>query len=142
MTQTTDDIETIRRLIDLCSFTTSETLLNAKFRADEAIDRIEETLKDRRAGVREEGEVMAGTQPTGFPTASRELVLDAFAVESEAARSTLERYLQLYPEYAAELVDLSRELSRQASDDVEPLSAADRALIEAAWTKHAARRGK
>ena len=36
--------------------------------------------------------------------AIRESVLDAFAVESEPDRSTLERYLRLYPEYAGELV--------------------------------------
>jgi hypothetical protein len=74
--------------------------------------------------------------PAGKP--SREAVLDAFAVESEPGRSTLERYLRLYPEYAAELVDLSRELSREAGDDAEPLSAADEALIDAAWSQHAA----
>lgn len=68
---------------------------------------------------------------------SRESVLDAFAVESEPDRSTLERYLRLYPEYAAELIDLSRELSREASEDVAPLDADDRALIDAAWSQHA-----
>jgi hypothetical protein len=45
VTDIQDDIETIRQLIDLASFTTSETLLAAKFRADEAIDRIESALK-------------------------------------------------------------------------------------------------
>lgn len=69
---------------------------------------------------------------------SRESVLDAFAVESERGRSTLERYLRLYPEYAGELVDLSRELSREVCDDETALSAADRALIDAAWSLHAA----
>lgn len=69
---------------------------------------------------------------------SRESVLDAFAVESEPGRSTLERYLRLYPEYAAELVDFSRELSRETSEDVAPLSIADQALIDAAWLQHAA----
>jgi hypothetical protein len=69
---------------------------------------------------------------------SREAVLDAFAVESERGRSTLERYLRLYPEYAGALIDLSRELSREACEDVAPLSAADRAVIDAAWLKHAA----
>lgn len=68
---------------------------------------------------------------------SRESVLDAFALESEPGRSTLERYLRLYPEYAAELVDLSRELSRETSEDVVPLSTADQALIDAAWLQHA-----
>jgi hypothetical protein len=65
-------------------------------------------------------------------------VLDAFAVESEPGRSTLERYLRLYPEYAGELIDLSRELSREACDDAAPLSGADQALIDAAWSQHAA----
>ncbi|MFA1677376.1 hypothetical protein ACDY97_32955 [Rhizobium mongolense] len=68
---------------------------------------------------------------------SREAVLDAFAVESEPDRSTLERYLRLYPEYAAELADLSRELSREIPEDDAPLSAADQALIDAAWSQHA-----
>ncbi|RWH94138.1 MAG: hypothetical protein EOR51_11600 [Mesorhizobium sp.] len=67
---------------------------------------------------------------------SRESVLDAFAVESEPGRSTLDRYLRLYPEYAGELIDLSRELSREASEDAAPLSVADQALIDAAWSQH------
>lgn len=68
---------------------------------------------------------------------SREAVLDAFAVESEPGRSTLERYLRLYPEYAGALIDLSRELSREAYEDAASLSAADQALIDAAWSQHA-----
>ncbi|TIP69856.1 MAG: hypothetical protein E5X53_30490 [Mesorhizobium sp.] len=74
----------------------------------------------------------AGERPT------RESVLDAFAVEREPGRSTLERYLRLYPEYARELVDLSRELSREVYDDDAPLAAADQALLDAAWSQHAA----
>jgi hypothetical protein len=50
----------------------------------------------------------------------------------------LERYLRLYPEYAGELVDLSRELSREVCNDTATLSAADQALIDGAWTQHAA----
>lgn len=68
---------------------------------------------------------------------SCEAVLDAFAVENEPGRSTLERYLRLYPEYAGELIDLSRELSREAYENAAPLSAADQALIDAAWLQHA-----
>lgn len=68
---------------------------------------------------------------------SRESVLDAFAVENELGRSTLERYLRLYPEYAGELIDLSRELSREVCDDTAPLPPADQALIDAAWLQHA-----
>lgn len=74
--------------------------------------------------------------PAG-PRPSREAVLDAFAVESEPSRSTLERYLRLYPEYAGELIDLSRELNREACDDAAPLSSADLALIDTAWSQHA-----
>lgn len=69
---------------------------------------------------------------------SRESVLGAFAVEREPDRSTLERYLQLYPEYAAELVDLSLALNRESQDDMAPLSAADQTLIDAAWERHSA----
>ena len=68
---------------------------------------------------------------------SRDSVLDAFAVESEPDRPTLERYLRLYPEYAAALVDLSLELSREVYNDTAPLSAPDHALIDGAWTQHA-----
>jgi len=69
---------------------------------------------------------------------SREAVLDAFAVESVPDRSTLEQYLRLYPEYAAELIDLSRELCREEHDDTTPLTAADRNLLDSAWSRHAA----
>lgn len=67
---------------------------------------------------------------------SRESVLDAFSVEHESGRSTLERYLRLYPEYAGELIDLARELNREACEDAAPLSAVDQALIDGAWSKH------
>lgn len=71
---------------------------------------------------------------------SREDVLDAFAIEREPGRGTLERYLRLYPEYAGELVDLSRALARETCDDAAPLSSTDQALIDAAWLRHAAAR--
>lgn len=74
----------------------------------------------------------AGARP------SREDVLDAFAVETAPDRATLDRYLRLYPEYAAELVDLSRELSRERHDEMEPLTADDSKLLDAAWARHAA----
>lgn len=67
---------------------------------------------------------------------SREDVLDAFAVEPNPGRATLERYLRNYPEYAAELVDLSRELARDHCRDEEPLSTKDQALIDLAWRRH------
>ncbi|MDD9981889.1 MAG: hypothetical protein OXU81_11125 [Gammaproteobacteria bacterium] len=65
-------------------------------------------------------------------------VLDAFAVEPDPGRETLERYLRTYPQYAPELVDLSRELARQFPADETPLSAEDQAKIDAAWLRHAA----
>ncbi len=67
---------------------------------------------------------------------SREDVLDAFSVEHDPGRQALERYIRDYPQYAEDLVDLSRELSRAVVEDGAPLSAEDRALIEAAWLGH------
>ena len=69
-------------------------------------------------------------------TPSREEVLDAFAVEPNHGRETLERYLRQYPAYAGELVDLSRELSRRIVEHVEPLSGAAQVLIDTAWQRH------
>ncbi|WP_286133730.1 MULTISPECIES: hypothetical protein [unclassified Labrenzia] len=65
-------------------------------------------------------------------------MLDDFSVESEPNRSTLDRYLRLYPEYGEELVDLARELSREVLDDESSLSDDDQALVDAAWAQHAA----
>lgn len=67
----------------------------------------------------------------------REDVLDAFSVEPHPDRQTLERYLRAYPEYAEDLIDLSRELNRDLCEDETPLSAEDRALIDAAWRQYA-----
>ena len=69
---------------------------------------------------------------------SREDVLDAFSVEPRPDRETLDRYLRAYPDYAEDLVDLSRELSRDLCEDEAPLSVEDLALIDAAWRRHAA----
>lgn len=63
---------------------------------------------------------------------SREDVTFAFAVEPLHDRATLERYLRDYPEYAGDLVDLGRELSRVVVEWTEPLSADERSVIEAA----------
>jgi hypothetical protein len=74
------------------------------------------------------------TQPDFTP--SCEDVLDAYAVEPDHSRATLEKYLRDYPQYAAELVDLSRELARDAPVNTAPLSAEDRNMIESAWRRH------
>lgn len=70
------------------------------------------------------------------PKPSREEVLDAFAVEPARDRTTLERYLRNFPQYTAELAELSRELSRVIDEDESPLTAHDEALIESAWQNH------
>jgi len=72
----------------------------------------------------------------GSPKPSREEVLDAFAVEPIRGRTTLERYLRDFPQYAAELVELSREVSRVVEEDESPLTAHEKALIETAWQNH------
>ena len=69
---------------------------------------------------------------------SRRDVLDAFAVEPDTGRATLERYLRDYPQFATELLDLSRILDSPFWDEETPLSPEDKAKIDAAWLLHAA----
>jgi hypothetical protein len=69
------------------------------------------------------------------PQPSREDVLYTFAVGSNSGRD-LEQYLRDYPQYAAELIDLSHELSRDVCEDEMPLSDKDLALIDKAWLQH------
>jgi hypothetical protein len=71
-------------------------------------------------------------------SAQLEDVLDAFAMEDAHAKPTLDRYLAAYPQFAGDLIDLSRELLRADRATEADLSAADRAKIDAAWIKHAA----
>lgn len=68
---------------------------------------------------------------------SREEVLYAFAMEPTSGRDILEQYLRDFPEYAAELIDLSYELSCEARQNEMPLSDEDQALIDRAWQRHA-----
>ena len=77
---------------------------------------------------------------TGQSAPHLEDILDAFAMEEIHAKTTLDRYLAAYPQFAGELIDLSRELLRaDVPDDVEP-ALGDAAKIDAAWTRHAAAR--
>lgn len=71
---------------------------------------------------------------------SLEEVLDAFAVEQEHGRQTLEKYIRRFPQFAVELVDLSHELLRNGSVDDSPLSESEAAQIAAAWRVHVAAR--
>jgi hypothetical protein len=69
-------------------------------------------------------------------------VLDAFAMEESHAKATLDRYLTAYPQFAGDLIDLSRELLRADPPAGTDLSAADLAKIDAAWIMHAAAQPK
>lgn len=65
-------------------------------------------------------------------------VLEAFALEPQADKATLERYLRTYPEYAEEILDYSIEISREEVIRKEPLSAHELALVATGWKKHVA----
>lgn len=67
---------------------------------------------------------------------SLEEVLSAFAVE-DSNTNILAQYLKDYPEYAEDLIDLSRELHRTVLDNDAELSAQDRTRIEAAYRQYA-----
>ncbi|KOP57599.1 hypothetical protein OX90_11890 [Pseudomonas coronafaciens pv. porri] len=63
------------------------------------------------------------------PIASED-VMNAFAMDYEPGTDVLRRYLADYPQYATDLVDLARELSRQVDEDL-PLSADELAAVNA-----------
>lgn len=67
---------------------------------------------------------------------SLEDVLNAFAVEDRSNANVLVQFLREYPEYAEELVDLSREIHRTILEDDAALSVQDRARIEIAWQRY------
>lgn len=69
------------------------------------------------------------------PQASIEDVLESFSIEHDVSAATLQRYLSAYPTFAAELVDLSCEISRTLVEDGDSLSAADQRLISLAVTR-------
>lgn len=56
-------------------------------------------------------------------------VLNAFAVEPDHDALTIQRYLARYPQFAAAIIDLSRELSREIVEDA-PLSDNETAWVE------------
>lgn len=62
-------------------------------------------------------------------------VLESFAMEPNAGGQTLQRYLRDYPEYAAQLVDLSQEMFRFSIQDESPLSVEDQMRIDSAWSR-------
>lgn len=69
---------------------------------------------------------------TSSPQPSSDDVLYAFSVEPAHGRETLERYINLYPTHADQLVDLARELERDIRQVESPLSVEEAAIIAAA----------
>lgn len=72
----------------------------------------------------------------GKSNASLEEILDAFIMEEDTGRATLLRYLRTYPQFASDLLDLSREMTLGADISKVQPSPSDKSLIEAAWTRH------
>lgn len=77
---------------------------------------------------------------TGQRAPHLEEILDAFAMEETHAKATLDRYLTSYPQFAGELIDLSRELLRADVSVDADLPSVDMAKIDAAWATHTAAR--
>lgn len=67
---------------------------------------------------------------TKRPPISSEDVMNAFAMDFEPGADVLKQYLADYPQFAADLVDLARELSRQVDEDL-PLSVQELAAVSA-----------
>lgn len=65
---------------------------------------------------------------------AREDVLKAFAIDFELGSGVLVRYLADYPQFSADLVDLSRELSREVDEDL-PLDAVELAAVTAKMSR-------
>ena len=77
---------------------------------------------------------------TGQSAPQLDDILDAFAMEETHAKATLDRYLTAYPQFAGDLIDLSRELLRAEVPADAELAPGDAAKIDAAWARHAAAR--
>lgn len=73
--------------------------------------------------------------PTHLPKLSLDQVLESFAMEHDVDGQALRRYLQQYPEYAPQLVDLSQEIFRFDILDESPLSMEDQMRIDTAWSR-------
>ncbi|ADU68338.1 hypothetical protein [Pantoea sp. At-9b] len=69
------------------------------------------------------------------PQASLEEVLESFSIEHDVGKATLQKYLAAFPEYANDLIDLSREIARISIEDEAPLSESERRIINSAVTR-------
>lgn len=65
-------------------------------------------------------------------------VLNLFEMEEVHDGEVLARYVEAHPEFALQLVDLSRLIATPELDDDAPLTAIDRSRIDAAWIVHKA----
>lgn len=65
-------------------------------------------------------------------------VLDLFQMEEVHDGEILARYVQAHPQFALQLIDLSRLIATPDFDDASPLSAIDQSRVDAAWIAHKA----
>nr|WP_303684079.1 hypothetical protein [Brevundimonas naejangsanensis] len=73
------------------------------------------------------------------PAMTLDGVLEQFMMEDAHDGATLARYVRAYPQFALQLIDLSRLIATpDAQDSEEPLSAPDQSRIDAAWIIHKA----
>lgn len=71
-------------------------------------------------------------------TVTLESVLDLFQMEEIHDGDVLARYVQAYPQFALQLIDLSRLIATPDVEDESPLSATEQSRIDAAWIAHKA----
>lgn len=71
------------------------------------------------------------------PTALND-VLDLFQMEEIHDGDVLARYVEAHPQFALQLIDLSRLLATPETEDQEPLSALEKSRIDSAWIAHKA----
>jgi len=74
------------------------------------------------------------------PVTSLDGVLEQFMMEDAQDAAALERYVRDYPQFALQLIDLSRLIATADAEeeDDQPLTATDQSRIDAAWITHKA----
>lgn len=65
-------------------------------------------------------------------------VLDRFMLEDDQGSITLERYVREYPQFASELIDLSRMAATDEDISDAPLTGTAQSRIDAAWISYSA----
>ncbi|MBB5684967.1 hypothetical protein [Sphingobium boeckii] len=72
------------------------------------------------------------------PPLTLEAVLDHFQMEEIHDGDVLARYVQAHPQFALQLIDLSRLIATSGVEDESPLSATEQSRIDTAWIAHKA----